>query len=244
MISMGQRTDIATVFRPNQLAVALTLSLTAHVGLICLLDLRPQYLLAQAPGAIQVRIVPTIAGVGHTEPAVEAVELVPVASGDATPSATTGLTDGRPTSRLRASRIDEARVTNQRQPGDTPLPKMREAAIATPQAAPPSGTSYYADSEVDVTPVALDPIVLPYPSGEGLVAEGGKVTLHLLIDAAGVVKDVVLVETRLPEAFEESARNALLGIRFKPAEKDGQSVACRTLLSIVYAGSAISAASP
>ena len=67
-------------------------------------------------------------------------------------------------------------------------------------------------------------------------------TLRLLIDAGGVVKDVAVVETGTSEVFEESARYALTSIRFKPAEKDGKAVACQSMISIVYAGSATSAA--
>lgn len=66
--------------------------------------------------------------------------------------------------------------------------------------------------------------------------------LRLLIDAAGVVKDVVVIETRLPEDFEESARNALASIRFRPAQKDGKAVGCQMSISIDYAGLHMSAA--
>lgn len=227
---------------PNRLAIALSVSLVAHASLIYLIGKQPQYPLAQAPGAIEVRIVPvTAAGVGHTEPAVEAIESAPIASSDATPPAT-GETDVRPSSRLQASQVEETRATNQTQAVDAPIPMVEELPIATRQASPPSGSIYYADSEVDAMPVALDPIVPRYPSGTDAVTDGGKVTLRLLIDAAGVVKDVVVVETWLPEVFEESARNALTSIRFKPAEKDGKAVGCQTMMSIAYAGSGMPAA--
>ena len=223
---------------PNRLAIALSVSLVAHASLIYLIGKQPQYPLAQAPGALEVRIVPvTAAGVGHTEPAVEAIESVPIASIDPSPPAKAE-TDARPSSRLQASQVEETRATNQRQQVDAPIPMVEEPPIATLQASPPSGSIYYADSEVDAMPVALDPIVPQYPSGADAATDGGKVTLRLLIDAAGVVTDVVVVETRLSAVFEESARNALTSIRFKPAEKDGKAVGCQTMMSIAYAGSA------
>ena len=119
---------------------------------------------------------------------------------------------------------------------------VEEPPIATLQASPPSGSIYYADSEVDAMPVALDPILPRYPSESNAATDGGKVTLRLLIDAAGVVKDVVVVEAKPPKVFEESAQNALKSIRFKPAEKDGKAVGCETTMSIVYAGSGMAAA--
>ena len=227
---------------PNRLAIALSVSLVAHASLIYLIGKQPQYPLAQAPGAIEVRIVPvTAAGVGHAEPSIEATESVPIASIDPGPPAKAE-TDARPSSRLQASQVEETRATNRRQADDVPVPMMEQPTIATLQASPPSGPTYYADSEVDALPVALDPILPRYPSESNAATDGGKVTLRLLIDAAGVVKDVVVVETQSPEVFDESARNALTSIRFKPAEKDGKPVGCQTVLSIVYAGSGISAA--
>lgn len=226
---------------PNRLAIALSVSLVAHASLIYLVGKQPQYPLAQAPGAIEVRIVPvTAAGGGHAEPSIEATESVPIASIDPGPPAKAE-TDARPSSRLHASQVEETRATNQRQQVDAPIPMVEEPPIATLQASPPSGSIYYADSEVDAMPVALDPIVPRYPSESNAASAGGKVTLRLLIDEAGVVKDVVVVESQPPEVFDESAQNALTSIRFKPAEKDGKPVGCQTVLSIVYADSGLSA---
>lgn len=227
---------------PNRLAIALSVSLVAHASLIYLIGKQPQYPLAQAPGALEVRIVPvTAAGVGHTEPAVEAIESAPIASSDATPPAT-GETDVRPSSLLQASPVEETRATNQTQAVDAPIPMVEEPPIATLQASPPPSPIYYAESEVDAMPVALDPIVPRYPSGSDAAGDGGKVTLRLLIDASGVVKDLVVVETQPPEVFDESARDALSSIRFKSAEKDGKAVGCEMVISIVYAGAGASAA--
>ena len=229
---------------PSRLAIALSVSVVAHACLISLVGKQPQYPLAQAPGAIKVRIVPvTAAGVGHAEPSIEATESVPIASIDPGPPAKSE-TDARPSSRLQASQVEETRATNQRQTVDAPIPMVEESPIATLQASPPSGSIYYTDSEVDAMPVALDPIVPRYPSESNAATDGGKVTLRLLIDAAGVVTDVVVVETRLSAVFEESARNALTSIRFKPAEKDGKAVGCQTVISIAYAGSGHSAMEP
>ena len=238
---MNSDSTHSTVARaPSRLAIALSVSVVAHACLISLVGKQPQYPWAQAPGAIEVRIIPvTVAGVGLTEPASEAIESVPIASGDAPPPATAE-TDARPSSRLQTSQVEETRATSLRPMGDAPVAMIEEPPIATLQASQPPGTTYHADSEVDAMPVALDPIVPRYPSGPDAVTDGGKVTLRLLIDAAGVVKDVV-VESRLSEVFEESARDALTSIRFKPAEKDGKAVGCQTVVYITYAGSGLSA---
>jgi TonB family protein len=222
---------------PNRLAIALGVSVVAHVCLISLVGIQPQQPLAQAPGAIEVRIVSvTAAAVGHTEPAVEATESLLIASSDPSRPATAE-TDPRPSSRLRASQVEETRATSQRQAGDAPVPMMEEPPIATLQAPPPSGTTYYADSEVDAVPIPLDPIVPRYPSVTAAASEGGKVTLRLLIDATGLVNEIFVVDAQLPEEFTESARKSLASTHFKPAERAGEAVACHTLITVVYSGS-------
>ena len=220
---------------PGRFGVALSVSVVAHACLISLGGVQPQYLRAQAPGVIEVRIVPvTAAGVGHTEPAGELIESVPIASSDATPPAT-GETDARPSSRLQASQVEETRATNQRQQVDAPIPMVEEPPIATLQASPPSGSIYYADSEVDAMPVALDPILPQYPSGSAAARDGGKVMVRLQIDAEGVVKQVVVIESQPAGVFDESTQSALASVRFKPAQKNGQAVGCQTVVSISYA---------
>ena len=235
---MSQRNVTAAARGPNRLAVALTISLTAHVALITLLGSRPQYPLAQAPGAIEVRIVPaSAAAVARTDPAAEAIESVPVASSEASRAVIADDPGTGESSRLQASRINETRTTRPRQAIDAPAPMLEHSSIAVLPEPSQSGSTFYADSEVDVVPVALDPIVPRYPSDADAVAGGGKVTLRLLIDAAGAVEEVTVVESGLPETFVESARQALIRIRFKPAEKDGQAVRCQIPISVVYAGS-------
>lgn len=179
--SSAYQVNDSTVARvPNRLAIAFSVSVVAHACLISLVGVQPQYPWAQAPGAIEVRIVPvTAASVGHTEPAVEAIESAPIAYSDAVPP-TNGETDARPPSRLQASHVEQARATNQRQAVEAPVPMMEELPIATLQASPPSGSIYYADSEVDAMAVALDPIVPRYPSGSDAATDGGKVMLRLL----------------------------------------------------------------
>lgn len=209
-------------------------SVAAHAVLIAWLSSYRQYPLAQAVLTLEVRIVPAAAtGIANTESVVEATDSVLSGSSDLSRTATTQ-TSAIPASHPQASQSEETHATSQRQVGVAPVVMMEELLIAT-QASLPSNTIYYADSEVDAMPIALDPIVPRYPPNTDDATDGGKVTLRLLIDAAGVVEDVAVLETQLPEPFKESARSALLTTRFKPAEKDGKAVGCQMLLSIAYA---------
>ena len=241
IVGMSLRNDTAAARGQSRLTAALTLSLAAHVGLIALLGSRPRYTVAQAPGAIEVRIVSvTAADIGRTEPAIEAIESVPVASSDAISPVTAAAAAGPfPRLHAQASQVEETHATNQRQVVDTPVAMIEEPPIATLQSSPPSGSIYYAESEVDVMPLALDPITPRYPSGSAATSDGGTVRLRLLIDATGVVRDVAVLQAQPTEVFDESARDAFSSIRFRPAEKDGQAVRCQISISIVYAGSGL-----
>lgn len=232
--TVRHRRDMSAVSGRSGLVVPLALSVAAHVGLMAWLGSRPDHLWAHASGAIEVRIVlGTDARVGSAKSAVEVVESVANASGDDNRPA--NAPPPRPFSHFHASRMNGA-ATSQKEVSDAAGAIDENPSGALP-VAPQSGTTYYADSEVDVMPVALDPIVPQYPPDSNAVIDGGKVTLRLLVDATGIVKNVTVVQASLPEVFEEAARTALTGIHFKPAEKYGKAVACQMLISIEYASS-------
>lgn len=94
--------------------------------------------------------------------------------------------------------------------------------------------TWYPAKQVDVHPVALNLIKPAYPEKGVELGVDGKVVLLLLIDEAGVVKEVSVVEADPEGVFEESALAAFRNARFAPAQKNGRAVKSRVLIRVTY----------
>jgi TonB family protein len=82
----------------------------------------------------------------------------------------------------------------------------------------------------EVTPPRrLDETTVPYPPGAHGDAE---VTLKLVVDATGAVKEVTV--TRGQEPFASAAVAAIQGWRFAPATRDGDSIPARIAASVTF----------
>jgi protein TonB len=108
----------------------------------------------------------------------------------------------------------------------SPLP-----ALDIPLAEDPT---YYPGKQLDVHPAALQPIVPAYPDAVSFAGIEGTVTVLLLIDEFGTVRDVSVVEATPPGYFEESALAAFRSARFTAAIKDGRAVKSRVLIRVSY----------
>jgi len=97
--------------------------------------------------------------------------------------------------------------------------------LALPQAPDPT---YYSARDLDVYPRPAAPLDFDR------LARGvaGRVRLALLIDEAGIVKEIVVVETEPTGRLQEELRSALAATRFFPGQKDGRAVKSRVLLSV------------
>lgn len=94
--------------------------------------------------------------------------------------------------------------------------------------------AYYPARQLDVPPFALQPVKPAYP--EAAVAAGveGMVTLQLLIDELGRVREASVVEARPEGYFEESALRASRGALFSPARREGRIVKSRVVIKVRY----------
>ena len=148
----------------------------------------------------------------------------------------------------------QTEVPDDIKPEMAPAPSAppRQVAEATPSVAKPSPVSgeqsrlpaldvplpedptYYPAKQLDVQPSALYPITPQYPQVATVDNVEGEVTLLLLIDESGVVRDVSVVEARPEGYFEESAVSAFRNARFSPARKNGRDVKSRALIRVQY----------
>jgi protein TonB len=97
--------------------------------------------------------------------------------------------------------------------------------LALPQAPDPT---YYSARDLDVYPRPAAPLDL-----DRLVrGVAGRFRLALLIDEAGVVKEIAVIETEPAGRLQEELRSALAATRFLPGQKNGRAVKSRVLLSV------------
>ena len=109
---------------------------------------------------------------------------------------------------------------------DSKLPSLESPLAEDP--------TFYPAKQVDVHPVALQPVYPEYPQQASSDNVAGEVTLLLLIDEFGVVREVSVVEAKPEGYFEESAINAFRNTRFSPARKNGRDVKSRALIKVHY----------
>lgn len=94
--------------------------------------------------------------------------------------------------------------------------------------------TYYPARELDVYPALLAPLAIRYPERALAENRAGRALVMLLIDAAGKVDDVAIVEADPPGYFEEAARKTLETAAFSPARKNGVPVRSRVLIHIRF----------
>jgi TonB family protein len=94
--------------------------------------------------------------------------------------------------------------------------------------------TYYAARQLDVYPALSSPLDLRSTAKASAAGIVGRALLLLLIDNAGVVDDVAVVEAEPPGSFEEELRRTFALVRFTPALKDGRAVRSRVLVHVNY----------
>ncbi|MGD9787876.1 MAG: energy transducer TonB, partial [Sulfuricellaceae bacterium] len=94
--------------------------------------------------------------------------------------------------------------------------------------------TYYPARQVDVHPQALQKIEPAYPDRAADMAIEGEVTLLLLVDEYGVVREASVVDAKPEGWFEDSTLAAFKKARFRPAERKGRAVKSRVLIRVTY----------
>jgi protein TonB len=131
-----------------------------------------------------------------------------------------------PPAQRKTAQSREARAAEAKQPVENTGP----AHIPDP--------TYYGTRQLDVFPMLASGLELSARAAGAKPAGAGRVLLLVLIDAAGFVNEVSVVEAEPQGAFEEYARMAFVSARFKPALKDGRPVKSRLLVEVDFGESA------
>lgn len=94
--------------------------------------------------------------------------------------------------------------------------------------------AYYPARQLDIPPIALQPVKPAYPEAAAAAGVEGMVTLQLLIDELGRVREASVVGARPEGYFEESALRASRGALFSPARREGRIVKSRVVIKVRY----------
>jgi protein TonB len=138
---------------------------------------------------------------------------------------------------------------------DSPPASPSAAAAAAPPMAGPSGggaddasaalpivemqgapepDTWYPAKQLDMLPVAQVEVQPQYPERAAADSVGGEVTLLLLVDEMGEVRERNVVEADPPGVFDEAALATFKDVTFQPAMKDGRRVRSRVLVTLTF----------
>jgi protein TonB len=124
--------------------------------------------------------------------------------------------------------------------GNTDLREAGIAGTATEAAALPAldlpapDLTWYPARQLDVFPTPLAPTTPQYPATAAVQGVTGEVTLLVLIDEAGSVREVSVAEAHPAGYFEAAAVAAYERARFEPAQKDGRAVRAQVLVRVAF----------
>lgn len=93
-------------------------------------------------------------------------------------------------------------------------------------------SDYVPADALDQAPEALEEIDIPYPDMS--IGKSGAVVLLLRVDAEGVVKEAIVMESNMPTLFEEAAMKAFLQARFAPGQRHGNAVATEMKIAVDF----------
>lgn len=94
--------------------------------------------------------------------------------------------------------------------------------------------TYYSSNQVNVHPKTLTPIQPLFPEEATKENLSGEVTLQLLIDETGKVRDLAVLTAKPEGYFEQSALDAFRNSHWAPAQKDGHVVKSRVLIHVKF----------
>lgn len=113
----------------------------------------------------------------------------------------------------------------------TPAVRAQRAAVAGAEL--PDST-YYPAKQLDVYPALSMPLDLRPAVRHAAAPLTGRALLLVLIDEAGVVRDVSVVEAEPSGYGADDAKGAFMSARFTPAYRNGRPVKSRVLVEITY----------
>jgi protein TonB len=113
---------------------------------------------------------------------------------------------------------------------------LQDRQSALPKVAIPlfEDPTYYPVKQLDERPQVKQQVNPVYPDVAALENVEGEVTLLLLIDETGKVREVSVVEAKPEGYFEESAMAAFRSAEFTPAVKQGRRVKSRVMIRVQF----------
>jgi len=121
-----------------------------------------------------------------------------------------------------------------------PLPRAPKPAPAanserpSPAAGMPGAPLYYRASELDERAIPLNQVDLDYPETALGAGTRGVVTLRLLIDHEGRLREASVVESRPAGIFDSAALEAVMALRFRPAIRNGVAVGSIKIIEVPF----------
>lgn len=193
-----------------RLILALVLSLALHLALVFLVQVKPATRPETRVKVLQVNIA------GHMPAGKrQTAEVLPPPQ-EPEPAATPDKPVDQPFAPPAASV----------HPPQSPLPAVDIPLVEDP--------TYYTARQVDVHPAALEPVNPAFPDAAAQGGVQGFVTLRLLIDDAGRVREMSVVEAQPPDTFEAAALDAFRNARFAPALRNGRPVKSDVLIRVSF----------
>lgn len=139
--------------------------------------------------------------------------------------------------RLLPVQAASAADTAQRRP-DTPPPGAAVLAPAAERQSLPAGLPgapiYYRARELDERAMPLNQVDVVYPETALAAGTRGVVTLRLLIDHEGSLRDASVTDSRPAGVFENAALEAVMALRFRPAMRNGVAVGSIKIIEVPF----------
>ena len=121
-----------------------------------------------------------------------------------------------------------------------PAPEPAAAAVAqragqlANAAGLPSAEIYFRGSELDERAIPLHQEDVAYPERALASGVSGSVTLRLLIDHAGILRDASVMNSHPAGVFENAALEAVRALRFRPAIRNGVPVGSVKIIEVPF----------
>jgi len=213
----------------TRLTLALSVSVLAHASLIFGFIVRPPSAPNIGPGIFVAHLE---AGATLPEDAVSAqpaAEDVPVPMSTARVEAAPSTDDVRP-----APSPSEFPASPMADPSGGGADDASAALPSIEMQGAPQADTWYPARQLDMLPIAQVEVQPRYPERAAAESVGGEVTLLLLVDEMGQVRERNVVEADPPGVFDEAALAAFEDVHFQPAMKDGRRVRRRVLVTLTF----------
>jgi protein TonB len=214
----------------TRLAMALGVSVLAHASLIFGFIVRPPAAPNAGPGIFVAHLEASAPQPEEALPAQPAAEALPEPM-STTPQQAAPPTDDSPPASSPAAATAPPPLAGRSGGG------ADDASAALPvveMQGAPEADPWYPAKQLDMLPVAQGEVQPQYPERAAADSIGGEVTLLLLVDEMGVVRERNVVEADPPGVFEEAALAAFEDVTFQPAMKDGRRVRSRVLVTLTF----------